>query len=132
MTKTRTAATLSAALAATLALSGITAASAASHMSNRANKAASASDTLTLSDAQQAAIWKDVSGHASNQSPPAGFNAAVGAAVPTQLSTRPLPRQARRDVPQVRPYRYAMTEDKVLIVNPSDHKIADVVAKPQQ
>jgi hypothetical protein len=30
--------------------------------------------------------------------------------------------------PAVRPYRYAMTQDKLLIVNPSDHKIADVVA----
>ena len=132
MTKNHTGATLSAALAVTLALSGLTAASAATHMSNRANKTAGASDTLTLSDAQQASIWKDVSGHASNQNAPSGFNATVGEAVPTQLSTRPLPRQARRDVPQVRPYRYAMTEDKLLIVNPSDHKIADVVAKPQQ
>jgi hypothetical protein len=124
--------TLSTALAVTLALSGITAASAASHMSNRANRTTGASDTLTLSDAQQAALWNDIGSHAANQNAPAGFNASVGEAVPSQLSTRPLPRQARRDVPEVRPYRYAMTEDKVLIVNPSDHKIADVVAKPKQ
>lgn len=118
---------LFAALALTLALSGITAASAARH----ANKTA-ASDTLTLSDAQHASIWNDVSKHASNQNAPDGFNATVGEAVPSQLTTKPLPRQARRDVPEVRPYRYAMTEDKLLLVNPTDHKIADVVAKPQQ
>jgi hypothetical protein len=40
--------------------------------------------------------------------------------------------QARRDVPEVKPYYHAMTEDKLLIVNPSDHKIADVVGKRQQ
>jgi hypothetical protein len=39
------------------------------------------------------------------------------------------PRQAARDVPAVGPYRYAMTRDKVLIVDPSDHEIADVVSK---
>lgn len=118
---------ISTALALTLALSGITAASAAHY----ANKTA-ASDTLTLSDAQHASIWNDVSKHASKQNAPDGFNATVGEAIPTQLTTKPLPRQARRDVPEVRPYRYAMTEDKLLIVNPADHKIADVVAKPQQ
>jgi Protein of unknown function (DUF1236) len=113
------------ALAAALVLTGATAASARSHMSN---KTTSASDTLTLSDAEQQSIWKDVSGQATNQTAPADFTAAVGAEVPSAINIYPLPRQAARDVPAVRPYRYAMTQDKLLIVNPSDHKIADVVA----
>ncbi len=113
------------ALAAALVLTGATAASARSHMSN---KTTGASDTLTLSDAQQQSIWNDVSKHAANQTAPADFNVAVGTEVPSTLNTYPLPRQAARDVPAVKPYRYAMTQDKVLIVNPSDHKIADVVA----
>ena len=112
------------ALAAALVLTGATAASARSHM----NKTTAASDTLTLSDSQQQSIWNDVSGGATKQNAPADFNAAVGTEVPSSLNTYPLPRQARRDVPAVRPYRYAMTQDKLLIVNPSDHKIADVVA----
>jgi Protein of unknown function (DUF1236) len=113
------------ALAAALVLTGATAASARSHMSN---KTTGASDTLTLTDEQQQSIWNDVSRHATNQTTPADFNAAVGTEVPSAINTYPLPRQAARDVPAVRPYRYAMTQDKVLIVNPSDHKIADVVA----
>jgi hypothetical protein len=32
------------------------------------------------------------------------------------------------DTPQVRPCRYAMTQGMRLIVDPSDHKIEDVVA----
>jgi hypothetical protein len=117
-------------LAAVLALSGATAATAASHMSKTSKMSKGASDTLTLSGGQQKSIWNDVSTHASNQSAPAGFNAAVGTAVPKDLSTYPLPRQAARDVPAAKPYRYAMTDNKVLLVNPSDHKIADVVTKP--
>lgn len=116
-------------LAAVLALSGATAASAASHMSARSERTAGASDTLNLSGNQQASIWKDVSRHAANQTAPQDFNVQVGAAVPPSISTYPLPRRAARDVPAVRPYRYAMTQDRVLIVNPSDHKIADVVNK---
>jgi hypothetical protein len=117
------------ALAAVLALSGVTAVSARSHMSNMSNKTTGASDSLTLSDSQQQSIWKDVSKHATNQNAPADFNATVGTAVPSGMNTYPLPRRASRDVPAVKPYRYAMTQDKVLIVNPSDHKIADVVAQ---
>jgi len=113
------------ALAGMLALSGVTAVSARSQMSN---KTPGASDTLTLSDEQQQSIWNDVSKHATNQNAPADFNAAAGTAVPSGMNTYPLPRQATRDVPAVKPYRYAMTQGKVLIVNPSDHKIADVVA----
>ena len=117
-------------LAAMLVMSGATAASAASHMSRTSNKMSRASDTLSLSGDQQKSIWNDVGMHAKNESAPSGFNAAVGTAVPNSMSTHPMPRQAARDVPAAKPYRYAMAQDKVLIVNPSDHKIADVVTKP--
>ncbi len=117
-------------LAAVLALSGVTAAS-ARHMSGRMHGAtANASDMLSLSGTQQKKVWSDVSRHAANQNAPSGFNAAAGTAIPDGLSTYPMPRKAARDVPAVRPYRYAMTQDKLLIVNPSDKKIADVVSKP--
>ncbi|UFX44117.1 DUF1236 domain-containing protein [Bradyrhizobium sp. 41S5] len=122
--------TIPLAVAALLALSGVSAAAARDTMSSHAgSKMSGASDTLQLTDAQQKSIWNDVSRHASNQTAPTGFDATVGTAVPSAVSTYPLPRQARRDVPAVRPYRYAMMQDKLLIVNPSDHKIADVVSK---
>jgi opacity protein-like surface antigen len=120
-------------LAAVLAMSGATAASAASHMSKMSNtmsKTTAASDTLTLSGDQQKSIWNDLSRQAAHERAPSGFNAAVGAQVPNSMKTYPMPRQAARDVPAAKPYRYAMTQDKLLIVNPSDHKIADVVTKP--
>jgi len=119
----------SVAVAAMLLLSSVSVASAASHMSNRTGNSAAASDRLDLSDAQQKSIWKDISRHAANQSAPSGFNAAIGTAIPASVSTYPLPRAAARDVPAVKPYRYAMLQNKVLIVNPSDKKIADIVTK---
>jgi hypothetical protein len=119
----------SVAVAAVLLLSGVSVASAASHMSNRSGSSAAASDKLDLSSAQQKSIWKDIGSHAANQNAPSDFNAAVGMAIPAGVSTYPLPRQAARDVPAVKPYRYAMLQDKVVIVNPSDGKIANVVTK---
>jgi hypothetical protein len=112
-----------------LAMSGATAASAASHMS-KMSKTTAASDTLTLSGDQQKSIWNDLSRQAAHERAPSGFSAAVGAQVPNSMKTYPMSRQAARDVPAAKPYRYAMTQDKLLIVNPSDHKIADVVTKP--
>ena len=119
----------SVAVAAALLLSGVSAASAASHMSNRSASSAQPSDTLALSAAQQKEVWKDISRHAANQSAPSGFDANVGATIPSGVSTYPLPRRAARDVPAVKPYRYAMLQDKLVIVNPNDNKIADVVTK---
>jgi hypothetical protein len=82
-----------------------------------------------LSSAQQKSIWNDISRHAAKQNAPSNFNAAVGAAIPAGVNTYPLPRRAARDVPAAKPYRYAMLQDRLLIVNPSDKKIADVVTK---
>jgi hypothetical protein len=119
----------SVAVAAVLLLSGVSVASAANHMSNRAGNSAAASDKLDLSSAQQKSIWKDISRHATNQTGPSDFNPAVGTAIPDGVTTYPLPRRAARDVPAAKPYQYAMLQDKLLIVNPSDKMIADVVTK---
>jgi Protein of unknown function (DUF1236) len=119
----------SVAVAAVLLMSGVSVASAASHMSNGSGKSAAASDRLELSSAQQKSIWNDISRHAAKQNAPSNFNAAVGTAIPAGVSTYPLPRRAARDVPVAKPYRYAMLQDRLLIVNPSDKKIADVVTK---
>ncbi len=111
------------AVAAALLVSGMSAGSAASRMSRPAG------DTLTLTDAQHLTIWNDVSRQASSQEAPADFKAAAGATVPNDIKTYPLPRQATRDVPAAKPYRYAKLQDNILIVNPADNKIADVVSQ---
>jgi len=55
-----------------------------------------------------------------------------GVAVLAGVSTCPLPRKDARDVPMAKPYRHAMTEDKLLRVNPSDNEIAEVATGPQR
>ena len=115
------------ALAAAALLSGVTAASAADIPSSHSGMAVKASDTLSLNTTQQKTAWNDINKQASNQNPPADFTAVPGAVVPTTLKISAVPSKAARDVPSLRPYDFAMVQGKLLIVNPSDKKVAEVI-----
>lgn len=120
---------MSIALAAALLMSGVTAASAAHwwHSSSSSTMAIPASDKLSLNSTQQKTAWNDLSTAASKQGLPSGFNASIGSVVPSTFKIEPVPSRAAKDVPSLRPYDFAVVQGKLLIVNPSDKKIADVV-----
>ncbi len=108
------------ALAAALLLAGVTAASAAGMAQS------TASDSLTLTNAQQKTAWKTL--HIRNkQSAPSSVLAASGTAVPSTLKIKPVPGKTASAVPKLRPYAFAMVKGKLLIVNPSDRTIADAI-----
>ena len=106
------------ALAVAVLLSGVAAASAAPM----------AGDSLSLSSTQQNTAWRDLYMPSLNQRAPAGFKARVGAIVPKGVATAPVPTKAARAVPALKPYDFAMVQHKVVIVNPSDQKIAEVIS----
>lgn len=110
------------ALAAAVLLSGVTAASAAT-MSNSAK----ASDTLSLSSTQQKTAWRDLYMPSLNQNAPSGFNAIVGAVVSNSVTTAPVPSKTASAIPTLRPYDFAILQKKLVIVNPSDKKITEVI-----
>jgi len=113
------------ALAAALLLSGATAASAAEVASSHSGMAKAASN-LSLTGTQQKTAWKDMSS-ASTQTAPSGFNATPGAAVPSALKLSAIPSKTARDVPALRSYDFAKIQGKLLIVNPKDRMIAEVI-----
>ena len=108
------------ALAAAVLLSGAVAASAESIKPM-------AHDTLSLTSTQQKTAWNDINKTASIQSAPAKFDATPGAALPSSVKVSAVPSKAARDVPALRPYDFAVVQGKLLIVNPSDKKIAEVI-----
>jgi len=108
------------ALGAALLICGVTAASAA-------GMAPKASDTLNLTSTQQKTAWNDINKTATNQSAPSGFTAMKGETVPSTLKIERMPRTAVSAVPALRPYDFAIVSGKLLIVNPSDKKIAEVI-----
>jgi hypothetical protein len=115
------------ALPAALLLAGVSAASAAP-MEN-GTMAPPASDSLSLTNAQRKAAWDDLYTGALNQSPPSGFNATVGAVIPSSVATAPVTAKAASDVPALRPYQFAMVQKKLVVINPTDHRIAEVITR---
>jgi hypothetical protein len=114
-----------------LSLAGISAASAATVPSGTAatKMAQPASDTLSLSSTQQKTAWNDLYVKSLNQKAPSGFEATMGAVVPSKVKIAPVTGKAASDVPALKTYDFAMLQHKLLIVNPRDKKIAEVITR---
>ncbi len=119
---------ISVALATGLLLAGVSAASAAGTSQSNSTTAQPASDTLTLTSTQQKTVWNDLHGQATEQKATAGFHATVGSIVPSTVKIEPMPNKAATDVPALKSFNFAMVNGKLLIVNPSDKKIVDVIS----
>src|SRR5204863_3677290 len=86
-----------------------------------------ARDTLSLSNAQQKKAWHDLYMGSWTQPGPPGFDAVVGAVLPKSVVTAPVTKKAARDVPALEPYNLSLAQHKLLIVNPTDKTIAEVI-----
>jgi hypothetical protein len=85
-------------------------------------------DKLSLTSTQEKTAWQDITKRARKEKAPAGFSTKVGAVVPQALMTYPVPMTTSSKVPALRRYQYALLKnDKLLIVNPRDNKVADVI-----
>lgn len=124
-------------LAAAIAAASVGSASAAdganapatkSDKTQSADASAQPADLLTLSNAQQKTAWQDLYMDLLNQNTPPGFDLVVGATVPNTIVIAPVTAQAGGDIPALKPYSFAMVQKKLVIVNPSNRKIADVIA----
>jgi Protein of unknown function (DUF1236) len=87
-------------------------------------------DTVILSAAQRRAVWNDLSKQATNQNV-SGFNAVTGTFVPNTVKTKvqPIPSKLTAMNPSLRPYDFAMVNHKLVIVDPTNNVIADVLTK---
>jgi Protein of unknown function (DUF1236) len=86
------------------------------------------SDTVILSAAQRRVVWNDLSKQAANQNA-AGFNPTIGTFVPNTVKIEPMPSKVAATNPSLRPYDFAMVDHKLVIVDPSNKVIADVLSK---
>ena len=107
-------------------VAGVSAASAASGAGTSSSET---SDRLDLSQRQQQAAWNDLYMGSLNQKTPSGFNAVAGASMPPTVVTAPVTHKAVSDIPVLKPYTFAMVQKKLVIVNPTDHKIAAVITE---
>jgi hypothetical protein len=87
-------------------------------------------DTVILSATQRSAVWNDLSKQAANQNV-AGFDAMIGTFVPIAVKMEPIPNTLTANNPSLRPYDFAMVNHKLVIVDPSNKVIANVLSKPR-
>jgi hypothetical protein len=85
-------------------------------------------DTVILSAAQRRAIWNELSKQATNQKAE-GFDATIGTFVPNTVKIVPIPRNVAAKTHSLRPYDFAMVDRRLVIVDPSNKVIADVLTK---
>lgn len=83
-------------------------------------------DNLALTRSERRIAWRDISKQTS-ETAPSNFTAKVGATVPDNLSIQPMPAQLASRVSALKPYDYALLPKELLIVNPSDKKVVNVI-----
>jgi hypothetical protein len=88
-----------------------------------------AKDNLTLSRSQQRTAWKDLGKQASNQTAAPNFKASVGATVPGDITIQAVPAKVAARVSALKPYDFALLDNKLVIVNPNDKKVVDVISR---
>jgi hypothetical protein len=88
-----------------------------------------AKDNLTLTRSQQRTAWKDLGKQASSQTAPPNFTASVGATIPGDITIQAVPAKVAARVSLLKPYDYARLNNKLVIVNPNDKKVVDVISR---
>jgi hypothetical protein len=99
--------------------------------SNTAARNIAPKPPLKLPDAQKQRVVQAIDGKDTLEKVPEGFTPAVGAKVPTQkkLHEHPLPRPLVYEIPALKNYYYVQLDDKVLIVDPMNQKVAEIVQR---
>jgi hypothetical protein len=82
---------------------------------------------LSLTHAQRSEIWHALRTRAGKTQEPAGLN--VGEAVPDTMNMLSFEHNLRKKIRAIRPYRYALLHDRVLIVDPATKKIIAIVGR---
>jgi len=57
----------------------------------------------------------------------ADVQATIGEPIPPGINPRPMPSDVSQKVPQVKAHRFFLTAQQIVIVDPKDNKVADVI-----
>ena len=119
------------ALTAALLIAGVPAVATTGHLSQD-SFVSTPSDVLSLTRTEQKRAWRDLHQQLRDQYGPPGFGTFVGWGVPPAVTIRSVTRKAARYVPALAPYDFAMVQGRLLIVNPRDMIVAEVIRGPRK
>jgi hypothetical protein len=87
-----------------------------------------ASDNLVLTGSQESLIWRKVAQQrAAADKAASSFTPSLWGSVPASMTLRPLPANVTSQIPMLRPYRYTTLGNSLLLVNPSDRRVVDII-----
>ncbi len=84
---------------------------------------------LLLTDDDRLAIWHRL-GKRRDQHKPKSFHAGIGAKLPPSIALHTLPHKLVLHTPELRYVRFAKVKGKVLLVDPRDRQIEQVIQSP--
>jgi len=85
------------------------------------------STALHLTPQQRAEIYQAVGKNKLRTPPPPNIAATVGAEIPPVTELYALPESVTAEVPSAKFYRYTVAENRVIIVDPINLKVVDVI-----
>jgi hypothetical protein len=86
------------------------------------------SDMLSLTHREKGLAWRDLHRHATHYYRVPGFEPIDHWVLPPVVTVKPVTSGAARDVPALMGYEFVIVEGMLLIVNPTDRAIAEVIA----
>ncbi|MFZ3310331.1 MAG: DUF1236 domain-containing protein [Xanthobacteraceae bacterium] len=107
-------------------LTGLMLAAAPASAALFSSHAKAAADSLTLSSQQQKTAWNDLN-RAATSNAPSSFQPSTSSALPSTVTVHAIPSKTATAVPALGAYDYAKVNGKLLIVNPHDMMIAEVI-----
>lgn len=87
------------------------------------------SDRLYLTSAQEHVLWQTIGKQNASIKAPPGFIAFVGAVVPGSVTLHAMPSNAVSRIPTAEPFRYTILDKQLLIVNPENRKVVDIITE---
>lgn len=85
------------------------------------------STALHLTAQQRTEIYQAVSKNKLRTPPPPDISATVGAQIPPVTELYALPESVTAEVPSAKFYRYTIAQNQVIIVDPTNLKVVDVI-----
>lgn len=85
-------------------------------------------DILSLTYRDKGLAWRDLHRQTIHHYGVPWFATMDRWALPPTITVKPITSRAARDVPALAGYDFAIVEGMLLIVNPSDHTVAEVIA----
>lgn len=86
---------------------------------------------IQLTDAQKSVIYQTVQNEGVRSASGEDLRLSVGAPVPPSVTLYKLPDNALAEIPVMRAYQYAVFAEDVLIIDPNNRRVVDVIRKAE-